>query len=94
MGLFSKTEPVIVEGVIARIGIVSHGEYSLVYGIHLQNRKERFWVDANVGSNGTGKNAHITMAERGDRVRFGTHPKKPEEALGSFENLTMTADLR
>jgi hypothetical protein len=94
MGLFSKVEPVVVEGVIARIGIVSHNEASLVYGVHLVGRKERFWVDANVGAPiGIRTNDHVTMAARGDRVRFGTNPKKPHQAMRFFDNETVKADL-
>lgn len=93
MGLFSKTEPVIVEGVIARIGIISHSDHSMWYGIHLQGRKERFDASHTVGMTGVKVNTDLSMAQRGDRVRFGTHPKKPLEVIESFENITMKSDL-
>lgn len=92
MGIFSRTEPVVVEGEISRIGIIFHSDSSLVYGMHLVGRDGRFWVDSNVGARRS-TNDDITMAARGDRVRFGTNPKSQHEAMGFFENKTMAADL-
>lgn len=94
MGLFSKTEPVMIEGIIARVGIVSHSDHSMWYGLHLQGHKGRFHASHTVGRTGTEVNADLSMAQRGDRVRFGTHPKRPLEVIDSFENLTMTTDVR
>jgi len=92
MGIFSRPEPITVEGEIARIGIIFHTESSIVYGIHLVGHKGRFWVDEAVGARGA-SNDQIAMAVRGDRVRFGTKPNRPNEATGFFDNMTMKADL-
>lgn len=98
MGIFSRSEPVkpvepiVVEGEISRVGIISHNELSIIYGIHLVGRKERYEVSYRVGASVT-TNEHITMASRGDRVRFGTDPRMPRNAIGFFENKTMAVDL-
>lgn len=100
MGIFSRRPEEAtrtVEGVIARIGIIRHMEDGISYGVHLMGVKGMFVVTDRTGKHPRADlwltNPHITMASRGDRVRFGVKPSEPEVIVDFFENETYATDI-
>lgn len=100
MGFLSRRpreQPTEVEGDITRIGIIRHFEDGVSYGVHLKGVDGMFEVSDRIGKSPHDHvfrtNPHITMAARGDRVRFGTLPKEPHIVIGFFVNETMKVDL-
>lgn len=100
MGIFSRRPEEAtrtVEGVIARVGVIRHMEDGVSYGIHLMGVKGMFVVSDRIGKpkhqNVWTMNPHITMASRGDRVRFGVKPSEPGIIVDFFENETYATDV-